>query len=105
MHAVCGFPVKLTWLKAVKAGNYIGWPLITTNNVTKYYPDTIETPKGHLNQMRKNVRSTKPALLPFELYDATTLRGKKQRDVFTKSYVVRETIFLDQTGKFLKKSQ
>jgi hypothetical protein len=27
MHAVCGFPVKSTWLKAVKAGNYIGWPL------------------------------------------------------------------------------
>ena len=24
MHAVCGFPVKSTWLKAVKAGNYIG---------------------------------------------------------------------------------
>ena len=64
MHAVCGFPVKSTWLKAVKAGNYIGWPLITTKNVTKYYPDSVETPKGHLNQTRKNVRSTKPTLLP-----------------------------------------
>ena len=24
MHAVCGYPVKSTWLKAVKAGNFIG---------------------------------------------------------------------------------
>ena len=105
MHAVCGFPVKSTWLKAVKAGNYIGWPMLTTKNVTKYYPETIETPKGHLNQTRKNVRSTKPALLPLEISDATSLRGKKQRDVFTKVYDVRETIFSDQTGQFLKKSQ
>ena len=64
MHAVCGFPVKSTWIKAVKAGNYIGWPMVTTKNVTKYYPHTIETPKGHLKQTRKNVRSTKSAFLP-----------------------------------------
>jgi hypothetical protein len=24
MHAVCGYPVKSAWLKAIKAGNYIG---------------------------------------------------------------------------------
>ena len=24
MHTVCGFPVKSTWIKAVKLGNYIG---------------------------------------------------------------------------------
>ena len=105
MHAVCGFPVKSTWLKAIKAGNYIGWPMVTTKNVTKYYPDTRETPKGRLNQTRKNARSTKPALLTLEISDATSLRGKKQRDVFTKVYDVRETIFSDQTGQFLKKSQ
>jgi len=29
MHAVRGYPVKSTWLKAVKAGNYIEWPLLT----------------------------------------------------------------------------
>ena len=51
MHAVCGYPVKSTWLKAVKAGNYTGWPLLTERNVSKYYPETTETPKGHLNQV------------------------------------------------------
>ena len=46
MHAVCGYPVKSTWLKAVKAGNYVGWPLLTEHNVKKYYPESIETAKG-----------------------------------------------------------
>ena len=101
MHAVCGYPVKSTWLKAIAAGNFIGWPLLTTQNVKKYYPETTETPKGHLNQTRKNVRSTKT----FETNDANTLKGKKARDVGIHVYNVRETIFSDQTGKFPKRSQ
>ena len=105
MHAVCGFPVKSTWLKAVKAGNYLGWPLLTVRNVSKYYPESIETPKGHLNQTRKNVRSTKPKPMPLETSDTTTLRGKKQRDVYTRVYDVRSTIFSDQTGRFPTRSQ
>ena len=100
MHAVCGFPVKPTWLKAVKAGNYLGWPLLTVRNVSKYYPESIEMPKGHLNQTRKNVRSTKPKPMPLETSDTTTLRGKKQRDVYTRVYDIRSTIFSDQTGRF-----
>jgi hypothetical protein len=28
MHAVCGYPVKSTWLKAIKAGNFVGWPIL-----------------------------------------------------------------------------
>ena len=59
MHAVCGYPVKTTWVKAVKAGNFVGWPLLTTKNINKNYPKTDETPKEHMNQQRKNVRSTK----------------------------------------------
>ena len=49
--------------------------------------------RDHQNSQRtlkpneKNVRSTKPALLPLEISDETTLRGKKQRDVFTKVYL------------------
>jgi hypothetical protein len=59
IHTICGYPVKSTLLKAIKAGNYVGWPMLTEHNIHKYYPETIETAKGPLNQMRKNVRSTK----------------------------------------------
>jgi hypothetical protein len=67
MQAVCGFPVKSTWIKAVKASNFVGWPLLTEKNIAKYYPETDETPKGHMNQMRKNVRSTKAKRQPLEV--------------------------------------
>eukprot|EP00956_Cyclotella_meneghiniana_P017716 scaffold29109_cov56-Cyclotella_meneghiniana.AAC.5 len=105
MHAVCGYPVKSTWLKAVKAGNFTGWPLLTEKNVQKYYPETTETDKGHMNQTRKNVRSTKPKSTPFEDPNTAQLRGKKVHDIFTKVYDPRETIFSDQTGKFPTQSQ
>ena len=59
MHAVCKYPVKSTWIKAIRTGNYVGWPLLSIENVCKHYPEIEETPKGHLNQSRKNVRSTK----------------------------------------------
>jgi hypothetical protein len=45
----CGYPVKSTWLKAVQAGNFIRWPLLTVRTIQKYFPETVETPKGHLN--------------------------------------------------------
>jgi hypothetical protein len=47
MHTVCGYPVKSTWLKAIKAGKYVGWPMLNECNVQKYYPETIKTAKGH----------------------------------------------------------
>ena len=96
MHAVCGYPVKSTWMKAVAAGNYIGWPLLTVKNVNKYYPETNETSMGHLNQTRKNVRSTRP----LEMSNTTMLQGKKMRGVYISIYNTRETIFTDQTGQF-----
>jgi hypothetical protein len=100
MHAVCGCPVKLTWLKVIKAGNYIGWPMLTERNVQKYYPKTTETAKGHLNQTRKNIRSTKVKAKPPETCGISHLHGKKVRDVYTQVYMVRKTMFSDQTCQF-----
>jgi hypothetical protein len=100
MHAVCGYPVKSTWLKAIKAGNYIGWPMLTECNVNKYYPKTSKMPKEHMNQTRKNVRSTKAKRTPLETCDTLQLHSKKVRDIYTTMYGVRKTMFLDQTGQF-----
>eukprot|EP00956_Cyclotella_meneghiniana_P020709 scaffold36896_cov36-Cyclotella_meneghiniana.AAC.1 len=91
IHAVCGYPVKTTWLKAIKAGNYVGWPLLTVKNVTKYYPETTETPKGHLNQTRKNVRSTKPK--PFKTVNTSQLVGKKVQDIHTSVRSPRNSVY------------
>jgi hypothetical protein len=100
MHAVCGYPVKSTWLKAIKAGNYMGWPTLGECNVQKYYPETIKTAKGHLNQTRKNVRSTKAKKAPLETCNTSQLHGKKVQDIYTQMYMVHETMFSNQTGQF-----
>jgi hypothetical protein len=105
MHALCGYPVISTWLKAIKAGNYVGWQMLNERNVQKYYPETIETAKGHLNQMRKNVRSTKAKTAPLETCDTSQLHGKKVREVYTETYMVRKTMFSYQTGQFPTHSQ
>ena len=59
LHAAAGFPVKSTWLAAIKAGNYASWPGLTYANASKYCPDSTETLKGHLTQTRQGLRSTK----------------------------------------------
>ncbi len=105
MHAVCRYPIKLTWLKAIKAGTYVGWPMLTERNVNKYYPETSETSKGNMNQTCKNVRSTKAKQTPLETCDTSQLHGKKVRDIYTTMYDVRETMFSDQTGQFPMHSQ
>jgi hypothetical protein len=35
MHAVCSYPVKSTWLKAGKAGNFVGWSPLMEKNIAK----------------------------------------------------------------------
>jgi hypothetical protein len=58
-HAAAGYPTKTTWLKAIEAGFYATWPMLTTKAVRKHYPETKETPKGHMKRVRSGVRSTK----------------------------------------------
>ena len=34
-HAVAGYPVRYTWLKAIGTGNYSSWPGLTLANTTR----------------------------------------------------------------------
>ena len=108
MHAACGFPVKSTWIKAIRSGNYVGWPLLTVSNVHKHYPETDETPKGHLNQSPAGTRSTKPKRVPLMEANQDELKqmlGVKERDVYIKIWDMRGTLYTDQTGKFPVRSR
>jgi hypothetical protein len=71
LHATCFSPVKDTWIKAIAAGNFSGWPGLSVNSVRKYLAKSDATVKGHINQQRQNTRSTQkrvpstaPALEP-----------------------------------------
>ena len=105
MHAVCGYTFKCTWIKAIKEVNNVGWPILTECNVSRYYQETNETPKGHLNQSRKNVRSRKPKRTPLKVPKTVTLRRHKACDIHIRVYKVRNTVFSNQTGKSPTRSQ
>ena len=64
LHGAAGFPTKATWLKAIRAGNFLSWPLINVKNVNKYFPESEETQRGHMRSQRQGVRSTQPAPPP-----------------------------------------
>jgi hypothetical protein len=68
-HACLGFPVKQTWLEAIKASNCDSFDGLTYANATRYCPDADETTMGHLAQQRQNVWSTKPKppVVPMEI--------------------------------------
>jgi len=54
-HACLGFPVKQTWLDAIKAGNCDTFDSLTYSNAAKYCPDSDKTIMGHLaQQSQKN---------------------------------------------------
>ena len=55
-HAAAGFPVRATWLKAIKVGNYCTWSGLTQANSTAYCPSADETIKGHIVQSQQGVR-------------------------------------------------
>ena len=100
LHGAAGYPVKATWLKAIRCGNYDTWPLITVNRVNKYFPESEETQQGHMRGQRQGIRSTKTKI-KIENDDTTSTEPLKTlNDIVIKVHDTTDTIFTDQTGKF-----
>ena len=60
MHASAGFPVKETWMRAVRAENYAMWPGLSVKSIRKKCPDDAEeTIKGHTRGQKQGLRSTR----------------------------------------------
>ena len=59
LHTAEGFPMKQTWLNAIKAGNFDTWPGLTYSIASKYFPQAAYTIKGHTTLTKQGVRSTK----------------------------------------------
>jgi hypothetical protein len=67
--------------------------MLTEPNIQKYNHKTTKTTKGHLNQTRKNVWSTKVKATPLETCDTSHLQGKRVCNVYTQNCMVRKTMF------------
>ena len=55
MHAESVSPVKSTWLKEIKKGNFETWTGLTYSNTAKYCPCEVKTIKGNMLQYSKGV--------------------------------------------------
>jgi hypothetical protein len=59
LHAACFSPIKSTWITAIKNGSFTSWQGLTEHAVEKHLSKYTSTTNGHLNQQRKNARTTK----------------------------------------------
>jgi hypothetical protein len=62
LYGCCGSPALSTWKKAIKNGNCLTWPGIDTLSLASL-PKSMASAKGHLEQERKNLQSTKLPLV------------------------------------------
>jgi hypothetical protein len=59
IHSSLFSPATQTWITAVKNQHFTTWPQFTPKVIAKLLPKSIATTIRHLDQQRKNVRSTK----------------------------------------------
>jgi hypothetical protein len=81
-------------------GNLVTFPALNVSNVTKHFPESDETQKGHMKQSKQGVRSTKvideDAMLEFK-----PTPGVKHKDVYLQVFdATKKAMYSDQTGKF-----
>ena len=95
LHAALLSPAKSTLLKAINNNHFIGWPGLTSQNVAKFLTETPATAKGHLDQHKKNLQSTKgnesfhdtfPEKIPVRLHQVVaTIITHTQKDTMPTS--------------------
>eukprot|EP00804_Cyclotella_cryptica_P026720 CCRYP_007945-RA/>CCRYP_007945-RA protein AED:0.35 eAED:0.35 QI:0/0/0/1/1/1/2/0/516 len=94
LHATAGYPVKSTWLQAIKHGFYNSRPGLTYQLVANYCPSADATIQGHMAQPRQHIRSTTSAAY----HQQTSLASPQHNiDIFT---IPLNKIFTDDTGRF-----
>ena len=63
-HKTCCFLPTSIWIDAINKGYFVGWPGLTADRVRKFCKPKEETPKGHMQQLPSNIRSTQKDLMP-----------------------------------------
>ena len=95
LYAALGSPSLSTLNTAIKNGYLKTWPGMTTQAVTKYITTSDACVKGHMDRIRKNIRSTKPDTISKDSPASKT----KYKEAFAQ-ITETEKVYTDQTGKF-----
>ena len=103
-HAAAGFPTKPTWLAAIKNKHHASWTGLSYAAVSKHYPESEETWKGHGRKIKSGLRSTKQALVDEQDGQVSGVTKPKIHSVFTRVYDLHDELerkmYTDQTGRF-----
>ena len=99
LHRAAFSPVKSTWIRAIQAGFYSTWPHLTVDMVEKHLTKSQATVKGHLRQIRQNLRSTSKTATPIDTNVMTTSSHEDVRAnlVSIKIVKIEGKVFTDQT--------
>jgi hypothetical protein len=103
IHATAFRPLKSTWIKAIKNGNFASWSGLIEKAVEKLVSKSVATVKGHLNQQRIYARSTQPKKEPecsMEL-ETNVYDGVKTNCIYA-AILDAGQIYTDQTGRFFR---
>ena len=107
-HAALFSPALSTLKTALDRGYLPHFMGLTTKAVTKHPPQSVAMIKGHLDQSRKNQRSTKPKTLPdkspldLDLFPDSDPKNHKTHECF--AAIIEPSagqIHTDQTGRFV----
>jgi hypothetical protein len=74
-HKAMFSPTKSAVLQAVKNGHLVTWPGLTENAINKNIKLTPATTMGHMNQRRKNIRSTSKNPITSDIEDVSVTPG------------------------------
>jgi hypothetical protein len=100
-HISLGSPTSVALLNGIKKGFLTTFPGLTEELVKKHLPKSIDTAKGHLQQQRQGLQSTKIKNPPAKV-DAYTLEGPSRTSVFmaTVEPIATGRAFGDLTGQY-----
>jgi hypothetical protein len=109
LHASMFSPATQTWVKAIDNSHFRNWPIFTGKEVKAHLPKSIATAMGHLDQQRKNLRSTKPWKRPNQadnteaINDTNPAQEQASNDGFVNVLEMtdpQEESYSDLTGRF-----
>ena len=112
-HAALFSPALCTLETTLQRGYIRNLPGLTAKTLRRHPPQSVATAKGHLDQVRKNLRLTKPKPVPFPTGDpniAAAVHSElfpehedKTHDCYVAVRLLYEPtgkVYTDQTGKF-----
>ena len=104
LHACAFSPPKSTFLNAIANNNFITWPGLSTSLIRCMVLPTA-TAKGHLDQERKNLQSTKVVAPPaIPLMDPDQNLKTRKLICALEPFLPKEKAFSDLTGRFPHRS-